>query len=157
MSETEKEQLSSLDIIDLMECLPHRYPFLLVDKIVEYREDLFAIGIKNVTFNEPHFMGHFPGNPIMPGVLIVEGMAQTAGAICANAQPKGSRSSVLFMSIEQAKFRKPVRPGDVIEYHITKLKQKRAVYKYSGLAFVDGVKVAEAVFVAMISHEKDEA
>jgi 3-hydroxyacyl-[acyl-carrier-protein] dehydratase len=157
MSDNDNEQLSSLDIIDLMECLPHRYPFLLIDKIIEYRGDEFAIGVKNVTFNEPHFMGHFPGNPVMPGVLIVEGMAQTAGAICSNAQPKSARSSVLFMSIDGAKFRKPVRPGDVIEYHITKLKQKRDVYKYSGLAFVDGVKVAEAVFVAMITHEKDEA
>ncbi len=151
MSATEKNSLSTLDIIELMECLPHRYPFLLVDKITEYREDEYAIGLKNVTMNEPHFMGHFPGDPVMPGVLIVEGMAQTAGAICSKTHSKNGDSSVLFMSIDNAKFRKPVRPGDVMEYRITKLKQKRSVFKYSGEAYVDGIKVAEAVFVAMIN------
>ncbi len=154
MSDVDDTNTSNLDIIRLMELLPHRYPYLLVDKIKERRLDEFAIGIKNVTMNEHHFTGHFPGNPVMPGVLIVEGMAQTAGAICAATHSGESASSVLFMTIDQAKFRKPVRPGDVLEYHMTKLKQRRMVFKYSGVAYVDGVKVAEAIIGAMIAPEK---
>ncbi len=153
MSDTEDADMHTLDIIRLMELLPHRYPFLLVDKIIDRRTDEFAIGIKNVTMNEPHFTGHFPGNPVMPGVLIVEGMAQTAGAICAATHSGDQISSVLFMTIDQAKFRKPVLPGDVLEYHMTKLKQRRTVFKYAGIAYVDGVKVAEAVIGAMIAPE----
>ncbi len=153
MSDTKDADMNTLDIIRLMELLPHRYPFLLVDKIIDRRSDEFAIGIKNVTMNEPHFTGHFPGNPVMPGVLIVEGMAQTAGAICAATHSGDQISSVLFMTIDQAKFRKPVRPGDVLEYHMTKLKQRRTVFKYAGIAYVDGVKVAEAVIGAMIAPE----
>ena len=153
MSEIEDADMNTLDIIRLMELLPHRYPFLLVDKIIDRRSDEFAIGIKNVTMNEPHFTGHFPGNPVMPGVLIVEGMAQTAGAICAATHSGDQISSVLFMTIDQAKFRKPVRPGDVLEYHMTKLKQRRTVFKYAGIAYVDGVKVAEAIIGAMIAPE----
>jgi 3-hydroxyacyl-[acyl-carrier-protein] dehydratase len=135
--------------------LPHRYPFLLVDKIIERRSDEFAIGIKNVTMNEPHFTGHFPSNPVMPGVLIIEGMAQTAGAVCAATHFGTGKNTVLFMTIDQAKFRKPVRPGDVLEYHMTKLKQRLGVFKYSGIAIVDGVKVAEAIIGAMISPENE--
>lgn len=153
MSSSEEMSLSSLDIMRLMELLPHRYPFLLVDKIVDRRGDEFAKGIKNVTMNEPHFTGHFPGNPVMPGVLIIEGMAQTAGAVCADTHFSSGKNSVLFMTIDQAKFRRPVRPGDVLEYHMTKLKQRLGVFKYSGIAYVDGVKVAEAVIGAMISPE----
>lgn len=153
MSDTEDAKVSTMDITRLMELLPHRYPFLLVDKIIEQRSDEFAIGIKNVTMNEPHFTGHFPGNPVMPGVLIVEGMAQAAGAICADTHFGAGNNSVLFMTIDQAKFRKPVRPGDVLEYHMTKMKQRMGVFKYSGVAYVDGVKVAEAVIGAMISPE----
>ncbi len=144
---------TDFDIAKLMELLPHRYPFLLVDKVINRRGDEFAMGIKNVTVNEPHFNGHFPNNPIMPGVLIIEGMAQTAGAICAETNFRGQKNSVLFMTIDQAKFRKPVRPGDVLEYHLTKIKQRRGVFKYSGVALVDGVKVAEAIIGAMISPE----
>ena len=151
MSELDETTISSLDIIRLMELLPHRYPVLWVDKIKDRRSDEFAIGIKNVTMNEPHFTGHFPGNPVMPGVLIIEGMAQTAGAVCALTHSGDKNSSVLFMTIDQAKFRKPVLPGDVLEYHMTKLKQRRSVFKYSGIAYVDGVKVAEAVIGAMIT------
>lgn len=151
MSDLDISTASSLDITQLMKLLPHRYPFLLVDKIIERRSDEFAIGIKNVTMNEPHFTGHFPGNPVMPGVLIVEGMAQTAGAICAATHSGDQITSVLFMTIDQAKFRKPVRPGDVVEYHMTKLKQRRTVFKYTGIAYVDGVKVAEATIGAMIA------
>ena len=153
MSDLDDTNTSNLDIIRLMELLPHRYPFLLVDKIIERRSDAFAIGIKNVTMNEPHFTGHFPGNPVMPGVLIVEGMAQTAGAICADTHFGTGKNLVLFMTIDQAKFRKPVRPGDVLEYHMTKMKQRMGVFKYSGIAYVDGVKVAEAIIGAMIAPE----
>ncbi len=147
-SETNHPQ--ELDCLKIMKLLPHRFPFLLVDKIIEYRGDEFAIGIKNVTFNELHFTGHFPGNPIMPGVLIIEGMAQTAGAVCNHVNFSGQDSSVLFMTIDQAKFRQPVRPGDVLEYHMTKLKQRRGVFKYEGIALVNGRKVAEAIIGAMI-------
>ncbi|MEM7290067.1 MAG: 3-hydroxyacyl-ACP dehydratase FabZ, partial [Pseudomonadota bacterium] len=106
--------LELIEIKELFELLPHRYPFLLIDKIVDVNQDNSAIGIKNVTFNEPHFGGHFPNDPIMPGVLIVEAMAQTAGAICANTHSKGKRKLVYFMTIDNAKFRKPVVPGDVL-------------------------------------------
>ena len=105
---------STLDIIEirkLFSLLPHRYPFLLIDKIIDVDSDASAIGIKNVTFNEPHFGGHFPGDPIMPGVLIIEAMAQTAGAICAAANSEGKRKLVYFMTIDEAKFRRPVVPG----------------------------------------------
>src|SRR4051812_33439941 len=116
------DETGSLDTADILEglgYLPHRYPFLLVDRIIEMRADQSCIGIKNVTYNEPQFAGHFPGRPIMPGVLLVEGMAQTAGALCARMvtpRPK----AVYFMTIDKAKFRKPVLPGDVVEYHMTK-------------------------------------
>ncbi len=154
MSELEDANLHTMDIMRLMELLPHRYPFLLVDKIIERRSDEFAIGIKNVTMNEPHFIGHFPSNPVMPGVLIIEGMAQTAGAVCADEHFGDEKTTVLFMTIDRAKFRKTVRPGDVLEYHMTKIKQRMGVFKFSGIAYVDGVKVAEAIIGAMISPEK---
>ncbi|MEM8750809.1 MAG: 3-hydroxyacyl-ACP dehydratase FabZ [Pseudomonadota bacterium] len=142
--------LESIDIMRLMELLPHRYPFLMVDKIVDIQGDQYARGIKNVTFNEPHFLGHFPNEPIMPGVLIIEGMAQAAGAICAEAHYNGKTQSVYFMTIDKAKFRKKVVPGDVLEYILTKQKQKRNVFKFFCTAEVDGVKVAEAEVGAMM-------
>lgn len=154
MSDTDDQLVQHLDINRLMELLPHRYPFLLVDKIIERRGDEFVIGIKNVTMNEPYFTGHFVDNPIMPGVLIIEGMAQTAGAICADTHFGTGESTMLFMTIDRAKFRKPVRPGDVLEYHMTKINQKLGMYKYSGVAIVDGVKVAEAIIGARISSSK---
>lgn len=155
MSDAKDANMNTMDIMRLMELLPHRYPFLLVDKIIERRSDEFAIGIKNVTMNEPHFTGHFPSNPVMPGVLIIEGMAQTAGAVCADEHFGDGKTSVLFMTIDQAKFRKTVRPGDTLEYHMTKLKQRMGVFKYSGIAYVDGVKVAEATIGAMISLDRE--
>jgi 3-hydroxyacyl-[acyl-carrier-protein] dehydratase len=145
------DEASSLDVLDinkLMSMLPHRYPFLLVDRIVGVRGDDFGIGIKNVSANEPQFTGHFPGRPIMPGVLMIEGMAQTAGALCLNAGAKGSL--VYFMAIDNAKFRRPVVPGDVVEYHMTKLRQRGSVWKYKGEAKVQGTLVAEAELTAMI-------
>src|ERR1700712_5862919 len=113
--------LDSVDILKLLESLPHRYPFLLVDRIDAMDGDESCIGIKNVTFNEPQFQGHFPGHPVMPGVLLIEGMAQTAGALCVNAAVAGKPKVVYFMTINNAKFRKPVVPGDRVEFHMTKM------------------------------------
>lgn len=145
--------LETIDIGRLLELLPHRYPFLLVDKIVAIDADNSATGIKNVTVNEPFFVGHFPGRPIMPGVLIIEGMAQTAGAICLNARKGGMPALVYFMTIDNAKFRKPVLPGDTIEYRLQKLHHRSNVWKFSAEAWVKDVKVAEAVVSALISDE----
>lgn len=118
MSETEKKELGTADIIRILELLPHRYPFLLVDKIIEMDGDESCIGIKNVTFNEPQFNGHFPGRPVMPGVMLIEGMAQTAGALCVASKDDAAPRLVYFMTIDNAKFRKPVGPGDVVHYHL---------------------------------------
>ena len=146
--------LESVDIVKLLTLLPHRYPFLLVDRIVEIRGDDSAVGIKNVTFNEPQFTGHFPGQPVMPGVLIIEAMAQTAGAICVlNAAKKVMPKIVYFMTIDECKFRKPVIPGDQVRLEMTKLKSRRSMWWYRGEAKVDGVLVAEAVLSAMLVLE----
>jgi len=145
--------LDTIDIGRLLELLPHRYPFLLVDRIVAIDADNSAVGIKNVTFNEPHFVGHFPTRPIMPGVLIVEGMAQTAGAICLHARNSSKPALVYFMTIDNAKFRKPVVPGDTLEYRLRKIHNRSNVWKYSAEAWVKDAKVAEAVVSALISDE----
>ena len=155
MSE-EKGQLDSLDIGQLMELLPHRYPFLLVDKIIDIDRDQSARGIKNVTVNEPHFTGHFPHAPIMPGVLLVEGMAQTAGAIVAHEHYTGEPKTTYFMTIDKAKFRKTVVPGDTVEYVITKKTQKRNIFKFNCVAEVAGQKVAEAEIGAMMMAREDQ-
>lgn len=149
MTETKTASLSTADILEIMKFLPHRYPFLLVDRITEIDGDNSATGIKNVTANEPHFMGHFPGSPIMPGVLLIEGMAQTAGAICARKAGEGG-NLVYFMTIDNARFRKPVVPGDRVEYHVVKQKQRANIWKFHCDAKVDGVLVAEADVGAMI-------
>jgi len=156
MTETSTTTLESVDIREIMALLPHRYPFLLVDRIVSIDADNSAIGIKNVTASEPHFTGHFPGNPIMPGVLIIEGMAQTAGAICAKATGAG-KNLVYFMTIDNAKFRKPVVPGDRLEYHVTKIKQRGNIWRFHCEAMVDGSKVAEADIGAMLAPGESES
>ena len=143
--------LDSIDVQRLLEYLPHRYPFLLVDRIVEIDGDRSCVGVKNVTANEPQFMGHFPGRPIFPGVLQIEAMAQTAGALCMHAMERTDKPRlVYFMTIEGAKFRKPVTPGDQLRLHMTKLAQKRNVWRYRGEAMVDGALVSEAEISAMI-------
>jgi 3-hydroxyacyl-[acyl-carrier-protein] dehydratase len=154
MTDTAPAALESADIIKILELLPHRYPFLLVDKIIEMKGDESCIGIKNVTFNEPQFNGHFPGQPVMPGVMLIEGMAQTAGAMCvASKLGKARPKIVYFMTIEKAKFRKPVVPGDVVEYHMTKLKHRANMWWYRGEAKVGGKIACEAEVSAMLVTE----
>ena len=151
MTETTPESLDSADILRILELLPHRYPFLLVDKIIEMRGDDSCIGIKNVTFNEPQFNGHFPGRPVMPGVMLIEGMAQTAGALCVASKLGKARPKVVyFMTIDNAKFRKPVGPGDVVEYHLRKIKQRANMWWFHGDAKVEGKVVCEADVSAML-------
>lgn len=152
MTEETKATLGTADIKEVMKLLPHRYPFLLIDKIIDIDGDNSATGIKNVTFNEPQFTGHFPENPIMPGVLIVEAMAQTAGAICARKQ--GSDGNlVYFMTIDNARFRKPVVPGDRLEIFVVKQRQRGNVWKFHCEAKVDGALAAEADIGAMMIPE----
>jgi 3-hydroxyacyl-[acyl-carrier-protein] dehydratase len=143
--------LENLDIVRIMELLPHRYPFLLIDRVIDVRGDEFGIGVKNVTMNEPQFTGHFPDRPVMPGVLMIEAMAQTAGVIALNAQKATERpKSVYFVTIDKAKFRKPVGPGDRLELHMTKTAQRRSIYWYQGRGMVDGALVCEAEISAMV-------
>ena len=147
------EKLDAIGIKEILNALPHRYPFLMVDRIIDIRGDEHGIGIKNVTINEPHFLGHFPNNPVMPGVLVLEGMAQTAGALCIRARSEGQPKPtvVYFLTIDKAKFRKPVLPGDVLEYHMNRIARRKNMWWYRGEAKVDGVIVAEADLGAMIS------
>ena len=154
MNENAEQTLDSVDIQKLLEYLPHRYPFLLVDKIIDCRGDESCIGIKNVTANEPQFMGHFPGQPIMPGVLLIEGMAQTAGALAVHASRSRRPSVVYFMTIDKVKFRKPVVPGDRVEFHMTRLNRRRNMWWYRGEAKVDGNLVCEAELSAMLVDGK---
>jgi 3-hydroxyacyl-[acyl-carrier-protein] dehydratase len=143
--------LEAADISRILEVLPHRYPFLLVDRVREIDGDRSCIGIKNVTFNEPHFQGHFPGHPVMPGVLLIEGIAQTAATLVAVAEKVAEQSKlVYFMTIDNAKFRKPVVPGDTVEYHVRTLRHRGNVWRFAGVAFVEGTKVAEAEVSAMM-------
>ena len=150
IEKAEGKTLGTMDILQLLERLPHRYPFLLVDKIVAIDADRSCIGIKNVTFNEPQFQGHFPDRPVMPGVMLIEGMAQTAGAICVASKGMSKPPLVYFMTIDKAKFRKPVGPGDTVEYHLTRINHRRNMWWYKGEAKVDGVVVCEAEISAML-------
>lgn len=154
MNEAKPATIGTYDILRLLQSLPHRYPFLMIDRVIEARGDEFGIGIKNVSINEPQFQGHFPERPVMPGVLLIEGMAQTAGVLCVNAHLAGKKPPlVYFMSIDKAKFRKPVTPGDRVEFHMTKLNQRRTMWWYSGRALVDGTLVCEAEIAAMLAEE----
>jgi 3-hydroxyacyl-[acyl-carrier-protein] dehydratase len=151
MDETTEQVFEILDIQRLLAFLPHRYPMLLVDRIVEARADEYGVGIKNVSFNEPQFQGHFPDRPIMPGVLLIEGMAQTAGALCVASRLAAAKPSVVYlMTIDKVKFRKPVVPGDQVHYHMTKIAKRRNMWWYRGEAKVDGALVCEAHLSAML-------
>ena len=144
-------ELTAMSIAEILDALPHRYPFLMIDRIVDINGDESAVGIKNVTYNEPIFMGHFPGNPIFPGVLIIEGMAQTAGAIVIKHDSGGGQKNiVLMLGVDNARFRKPAGPGDTIEFHISKMHRRRNVGRYEAKAKVNGVVIAEAEITAMI-------
>ena len=154
MNETaaDKKTLSSVDIIKVLNLLPHRYPFLLVDRLVDMDRDESAIGIKCVTINEPFFQGHFPGFPVMLGVLIIEGMAQTAGALCVHSQLKGAKPQVVyFMTIDKVKFRKPVVPGDRLEIKVNKIKKRGNIVRFACEAFVEKALVAQAEIAAMLA------
>ncbi len=143
--------LGTVDIQQIMRDIPHRYPFLLLDRVVELVPNQSAIGIKNVSVNEPFFAGHFPNHPVMPGVLIIESMAQTAAVLVVETLgPEAAGKVVYFMSIEGAKFRRPVMPGDQLRIHVTKDRNRGNVWKFSAVARVDGASVAEATYAAMI-------
>lgn len=150
---TSPPTIKTLDIQQIMAALPHRYPFLLVDRIERIVGDQSCVGIKNVTANESFFQGHFPGRPVMPGVLLLEGMAQTAGAICAVSRGDQPPQTVYFLTIDKAKFRRPVVPGDRVEYHMTKINQRRTIWWFRGEAKVDGKLVCEAEVGAMIADQ----
>ena len=144
-------ELVSVDIQRILEMIPHRYPFLLIDKVVDIAEGESATGIKNVTMNEPQFTGHFPQQPIMPGVLIVESMAQTAAILVVQTLGADAEGKlVYFMRIDNARFRKPVTPGDVMHIHVTKKQSRGPVWKFESQVKVDGQVVAEATIAAMI-------
>lgn len=149
----DKEKIS-YDVQGIKSLIPHRYPFLLIDKVVNIVENESCVGIKNVTSNEPFFPGHFPNHPVMPGVLIVEAMAQTAAALVVHTLGDSAKGKVVyFMSVDEAKFRKPVSPGDVLRLHCSVARARGNVYRFNGVAMVDGVKVAEATYSAMIMNE----
>jgi 3-hydroxyacyl-[acyl-carrier-protein] dehydratase len=150
-SENSPEKVEDIDIVRIMDMIPHRYPFLMIDKITEVIPDVSAIGIKNVTINEPFFQGHFPGHPVMPGVLIIEAMAQTSGVLVIETMGAQSEGKlVYFMSVDKARFRKPVTPGDTLSISVTKVQNRGPVWKFNGEARVGDTLMAEATFAAMI-------
>ncbi|GHU12645.1 3-hydroxyacyl-[acyl-carrier-protein] dehydratase FabZ [Alphaproteobacteria bacterium] len=140
----------SLDINEIKKCLPHRYPMLMIDRLEQLRPGIGAVGIKNVSVNEPFFQGHFPDRPIMPGVLIVEAMGQTAGVVVAKSMNLSENGLVYFMSMDNVKFRKLVEPGDLLRLAVTKERSRGNVWRFKGEAFVNNALVAEATFTAMI-------
>ena len=148
------ETVEVADIGEILRLLPHRYPFLMIDRIVDIKGEDHGIGIKNVTANEPQFLGHFPNNPVMPGVLLIEGMAQTAGVLCLRQMDAEARKNAMFyfLTIDKAKFRKPAVPGDTVEYHVNKIAHRRNMWWYRGEAKVGDALIAEAEVGAVISE-----
>ena len=150
VNDRKKAETAAADLSLIKRIIPHRYPFLFIDKVRDIVPHESGVGIKMVTCNEPHFQGHFPGRPVMPGILLIEGMAQTAGALCVRSQKMAKPKLVYFMTIDKAKFRKPVVPGDVVEYHLTKTARRRNMWWYKGEAMVAGSLVCEALVSAML-------
>lgn len=147
----ETRAMDEIDIHDIMRMIPHRYPFLMIDRVVDIVPGETAVGVKCVTVSEPHFQGHFPQRPIMPGVLIIEAMAQTAASLVVHSLGEQAMDKlVYFMSIENARFRRPVVPGDVLRIHVERKHNRGAVWKFDGKAKVEGAVVAEATFAAML-------
>jgi len=143
----------TIEVPEIMQMIPHRYPFLLIDRVMQIVPDESAVGIKNVTFNEPFFQGHFPGHPIMPGVLIIEAMAQTSAILVIETTGRTAGSVVYFMTVDQARFRKPIGPGDQVHLHVVKQRNRGNVWKFRGEARVDGRLMAQATYSAMIVDE----
>jgi len=147
--------MAIIDIMEIQATLPHRYPFLLVDRIQELEVGRRVVGIKNVTVNEPFFQGHFPQRPIMPGVLIIEAMAQVGGVLAFKSAPPAGRPVVYLTGVDKAKFRKPVVPGDQLRFEIEVLKQRPPFWKMQAKAFVESALVCEAEMTAMVTDEKE--
>lgn len=148
----------SLDLAGIMHAIPHRYPMLMIDRVVDMVMDHSAVGVKNVSANEGFFQGHFPNHPVMPGVLIIESMAQTAAVLVVETLgPSAAGKLVYFMTIEGAKFRRPVVPGDQLKLAVVKERRRGNVWKFHGTATVDGISVAEATFAAMIMDRQTAA
>jgi 3-hydroxyacyl-[acyl-carrier-protein] dehydratase len=146
--------VDAIDVHRIMEMIPHRYPFLMIDRVVDIVPGVKATGVKNVTINEPYFAGHFPERPVMPGVLIIEAMAQTAAVFVVHTLGVESEGKlVYFMSVDGARFRKPVEPGDQLHVEVTKQRSRGNVWKFTGAAKVDGKLVAEATYAAMIMND----
>ncbi len=148
--DTATTAIETADIHMILKTLPHRYPFLLIDRVINIRPDFSCVGIKNVTYNEPWFTGHFPDRPIFPGVLMIEGMAQTAGVVGLRAMISDKPGAVYFLTIDKCKFRKPCVPGDIIEYHMRRINRRKAMWWFHGDAKVNGEIVAEADVGAML-------
>jgi len=147
------ETLEAAGILDILRLLPHRYPFVMVDRIVDMDGAERAVGIKNITINEPQFLGHFPENPVMPGVLLIEGMAQTAAVLALRLMTSATgRRTMYLLTIDKAKFRKPAVPGDTVEYHVNKIAQRRQMWWYRAEAKVAGVLIAEAEVGAVVTE-----
>ena len=154
MNLADQKEALDLDIGRIMEMIPHRYPMLMIDRMIDVIADVSATGVKNVSANEPFFQGHFPSQPVMPGVLIIEAMAQTSAVLVVHTMGADAEGKlVYFMSVDSARFRKPVVPGDQLMVHVTKQRSRGNVWKFHGVAKVDDVIVAEATYAAMILDE----
>ena len=151
---TARPMVPAKDVMEIMQMIPHRYPFLMIDRVVDIIPDVSAIGIKNVSINEPFFQGHFPRQPVLPGVLIIEAMAQTAAVfVVETLEGAAAGKLVYFMTVDDARFRRPVFPGDVLKIHVSKIRNRKNVWKFRGEARVDGALKAEATYSAMIMDD----
>lgn len=151
----DKEKAADIDILRIMEMIPHRYPMLMIDRVVDVVLNESAVGIKNVTVNEPYFQGHFPSRPVMPGVMLIESMAQTAAVLVVYTLGREAEGKlVYFMTVDEARFRRPVMPGDTVHVHVSKLRSRGNVWKFRGEAKVNGTLCAEATYSAMILDER---